>query len=191
MRLVASIGFSALAGALLSTVALASPSPSRSIFGMEAGKPVPYPACEAYSSKVICQRPIGSKGQPWQEIFINFPVDQVPEIMSSIVMSVKTVDGNIVGYNFETLGIRSQDRDIAILAEKFGKPSSVTYSEMANLAGGQFRAALATWEFSDFHVTLNSMGYGTRAGRVEIYTSEGMRLKRERDAADDSKRVPL
>lgn len=183
--------FSAVAALAVQSGTAAQPSPSNSIFGMEAGKPVPYPFCEGYSSKVVCQRIAGSKDQPWQEVFINFPSDQVPEIMSSIVMSVKTDGGVVVGYNFETLGIRSQDRDIAILSEKFGKPTSVSYSDMTTLSGGQFQAALARWEFDDLHITLNSMGYGTRAGRVEIYTTEGMRLKRERDAADDSKRVPL
>lgn len=166
-------------------------APSTSIFGMEAGKPIPYPVCEGYRTKEICQRSIDIKGRPWEEFFISFPIDQTPEVMSSLTMSVKTVGGNIVGFNFETIGFRGQERTIELLSQKFGKPTAVVYQDMGTMAGGSFRAALATWEFSDLSVRFDSLGYGTKGGRVEIYTPEGAALKRQQDETEDKKRVPL
>lgn len=169
------------------------PAPSRSIFGMEMDQPIPYVRCtDAYSTKAVCSEPLKiSVPRPWDEVFVRFPTDQIPEIMASYVMSAKTVEGKIVGFSFETMGFRDQDRTIEMLSQKFGKPTTVEYEDMTTLTGGAFKAAFATWRFSDLSVTFNSLGYGTKAGRVEIYSPEGEALKRQQDEAEKSKRVPL
>lgn len=167
----------ALVAAMASTPALAVPSPSTTIFGMEAGKPIPYPECEGWAlSDVICYKRWNIKGRLWDEAGITFPAKQVPEAMSSPVMSVKTVDGKIVGYEYDTIGLSTQESDLAILTKKFGEPTDVEVREVSNLAGGKFEAILARWQFSDLHVTFDSIARDFAGGRVEIYTPEGLRL---------------
>lgn len=189
MALGVAVAFAASAGAEDSP----QPAPSRSIFGMEMDQPIPYARCtDAYSTKEVCSEPLKiSVPRPWDEVFVRFPTDQIPEIMASYVMSAKTVEGKIVGFSFETMGFRDQERTIELLSQKFGKPTSVEYQDMTTLAGGAFKAAFATWRFSDLSVTFDSLGYGTKSGRVEIYSPEGEALKRQQDEAEKSKRVPL
>lgn len=167
--------FFVMAAALASTPA---PAPSTTIFGMEAGKPIPYPECEGFgAAKQICYKGRDIKGRPWDESSITFPAEQVPEAMSSVVMSVKTVDGKIVGYSYDTIGLRSQNEDLALLKQKFGEPTVVTVRQVSNLAGGQFQAILAHWQFSDLDVLFDSVARDLSGGRVEIYTAEGLRLR--------------
>lgn len=191
MKMLMSLAIAVTLAAPAVATSPAKEAPSTSIFGMQAGAPVPYPICESYVTKVICQKSMDIEGRPWDEFFIKFPLEEVPEVMSSLTMSVKTVGGNVVGFNFETIGFRGQERTIQLLSEKFGKPTSVVYQDMGTMAGGSFQAALATWEFSNLSVRFDSLGYGTKGGRVEIFTPEGAALKRQMEDAENKKRVPL
>lgn len=175
----------------LASASVSAQSPTTSIFGMTAGEAIPYPTCGKRPHTAICKQMFNTRDGVWVEYFINYPSDQSPEMVSSNIVSVKTVDDKIVAFRFETLGVRSQDYDIERLSKKFGKPESVTKVPMKTLAGGSFDATLAKWSVNGLTVVLDSMGYGLDGGKVEIYTPLGMEIQNKLDAAEESKRVAL
>ncbi len=175
--------------ALMAATPTLSQHPVPTMFGMTAGEPIPYPECGKRPYTEMCKEPFGSPGGPWNEYFIHFPYGRAPEIVASNSISVKVAGNRIVAFRFQTLGIISQDHDIVVLSEKFGKPKSVTRLPLQTLAGGSVEAALAKWEVGDLSITLDSMGYGIEGGRVDIFTSAGRAINEKIEAEKKAKRV--
>lgn len=176
--------------AIATSPALSQPS-APTVFGMTAGEQIPFPECGRRPYTEVCKEPFGPRGGPWAEYFIQFPYGRAPEIVASNSISVKTVDDKIVAFRFQTLGVSSQEHDIALLSEKFGKPKSISRLPLKTLSGGSFEATLAKWEVGGLTVTLDSMGYGLDGGKVEIFNEVWRAIKDKLEAEEKAKRVAL
>lgn len=176
--------------ALVASPALSQP-PAPTVFGMTAGEPIPFPECGKRPYGEICKELFSSLGGPWAEYFIQFPNGRAPEIVASNSVSVKVADEKIVAFRFQTLGVSSQDHDIALLSEKFGKPKSIIRLPLKTLAGGSFEAVLVKWEVGGLSITLDSMGYGLEGGKVEIFTEAGRAINDKIEADAKAKRMAL
>lgn len=188
MRLLTAASAIALA---LSSASAQQPEPETRIFGIEPGKPVPYPRCGNRPYKEICATTYNPDEKPWADYYVNYPDDQRPDLVASTGITLKVADGNVVAFRFQTLGVQSQELDLKTLSEKFGKPISVVRLPMKTLSGGSFEAMEAKWLYKGMAVIFDSTAFGFKGGKVEIFTPAGAVIQRGLDDAEQAKRVAL
>lgn len=181
-----------IAAILIAPMAVAqTKQPETLIFGIEPGKPVPYQKCGNRPYREICATTYNADEKPWADYYVNYPLDQRPDLVASSGITLKVADGNVVAFRFQTLGIQSQELDLKALSDKFGKPISVERVPMKTLSGGSFEAMQAKWLYKGMAVIFDSMAFGLEGGKVEIFTPAGAAIQNALDNAEKGKRVPL
>jgi hypothetical protein len=107
------------------------------------------------------------------KIGINLPVDQTPAILSESLVNAQVVDGNLESIYYSTAGLKSQDRVLAMLEKKYGKPTRFKEDRKQNAFGALFVSHYAEWGFLNFTVTFWGATDNRDSGSVRIESKKG------------------
>lgn len=145
-------------------------APSTTVFGLELGKPFNVPECSLFklgrkdymyaeNDKAVCYELnfVHHKSDPRSipvtdgSVKLRFPIDQ-PVIGRS--MSASIMKGNLEGIGISTFGIKDEDAVLAVLENKYGKPSATIAGSVQNMMGAQFPTLFAVWHFTEPDLTI-------------------------------------
>lgn len=154
------------------------------VFGLPLGQPFTVPECpkDVGEFAALCAQSYDQAAGGG--IFLNFPTQATPAVMSSSVAVVTVKGGNLVGVEFNTLGVTNQDFVLVELSKKYGKPTAMTKSTIQNISGAEFTRLHATWSLPDSYVDFDSAPLTIDLGLVTIVTPAE---KRAKDAAEAQK----
>jgi hypothetical protein len=107
------------------------------------------------------------------KIGINLPLDQTPAILSESLVNAQVVDGNLESISYSTGGLKSQDRVLAVLEKKYGKPTRFKEDRKQNTFGALFVSHYAEWGFLNFTVTFWGATDSRDSGSVRIESKKG------------------
>lgn len=164
-----------------------------SVFGLQIGKPFAVPECpfkkvsktlnsyEFFTSYVCFQRTPGingseaGKGIDSAEDYVNivWPRGSEPQVARYNSLSVQVIAGNLERVSFGTMGVESQARDMAMLTEKFGSPTSGGESTAQNGYGAKMQVIRAEWKIGEVSVYYDSASSTFNSGSVRIQTIKG------------------
>lgn len=194
--------------ALASVAAASAPAEapkSWTIFGMELGKPVALPTCKhkalpggGLSQYVYeddpaetCHEPdIVLRDAPWRRGAVNFPLARIPLIVRGSTGFTLIVEGKLEGLQFDTPGYSHASAIIDELAQKFGRPSSVTRTT-ATPSNIPVPAVHAEWKLQNLYVSYRSIDYSIDSGFLEIETPTMQALRKKRQQEQENERTKL
>jgi hypothetical protein len=165
-----------------------------SVFGLQIGKPFAVPECpfkkvsktlnsyEFFTTSICFQRVAGVNGSEAGKginlsddyVDIVWPRGSEPEIARPGSVSVAVIDGNIERMTFGTLGVVSQARDIKVLTDKFGSPTTGGEQIVQNGYGAKVQVIRAEWKIEGVSVDFDSAGSTFNSGVVRIQTAKGI-----------------
>jgi len=106
-------------------------------------------------------------------VSIAWPLGEGPKIASHPAASVLVLDGVVHRVWIFTHGFDLQDRDVELLSEKFGTPTSRSVVGFQNRFGAKFQGISAKWDFGGATLAFDGMYDGLNSGIVVLETSEG------------------
>lgn len=177
---------------LLALFATAANAEGVQVFGFELGKPLSLPECP--------YKTFGSSPKKMYEILVQetcywdtekdrrsgIPVKRIvfsqkesPAIVKN--WQIEAIESNdiLVGFEFLTAGIESQDLVLSQLTQKFGKPESLTKRSVQTKFGATFGAVDASWKYGDVSVSFNGTTDRIDFGRVTIDLPVATEVRRQ------------
>lgn len=172
-------------------------APTLEILGVHVGAPLQIKECElkrnelgrSYSYEPYSTKPCFQ--QPGYEPKADFVVDPHKAILS---LEAKTPPPGVTGYDITvlngslekvsifTMGVRSQEELLAILQEKYGKPSDLQREPMQNRMGANFTRIIAIWDFTNLEVVLVGMGSKIDSGIITVSTPIALQFEKDEEA---------
>ncbi|MCX7172598.1 MAG: hypothetical protein NT159_01405 [Proteobacteria bacterium] len=146
---------------------------SLDIFGFKLGEKLVLPECELTKLSDppdTCIRNVtGYYGRPAGRE-ITFARKETPLIVSSEYGSASPLESGdrLIGMEFITAGVKSQELVLHQLTTKYGSPTSVTKRR---------GTVFATWRLSRIHVTFDGASDGINRGLVTIDLPEATKLR--------------
>jgi hypothetical protein len=179
-----------IAASLLALMTLTARADTSTVFGIELRKPFTVPECSFTRIKSAGYYGPATNGPCYEliigddnkgkklpvstdRVMVTWPLGSMPKPMTGIYAIASIIDGTLEGISFNTLGIQSQERDLQMLTEKYGKPGSIDQPTMQNGYGAKFVAIRAQWNVDDIVVAFESAGGSSNSGIVHIDTLKG------------------
>lgn len=160
-----------------------------SILGIEIGKPMTLPECPKGTvvPKAACwlrdpydKRPIGSASMT---VFLTD--DQAIPLGVHETIEVENIEGNVASILISTDGIGDQQHILALLRDKFGRPTRLsTQRVIARFGNGQWDVVHARWTKPGYSVEFDGANDRIDLGGIFIETDA---YRREMDAAKGQK----
>jgi hypothetical protein len=100
--------------------------------------------------------------------------DRRPEIVSGTGVSAQVIDGKVEFVKFDTAGVSSADQVFAALKTKYGPPTNLESLTVKTMAGAEFPAVSARWEFDNLVVLFHGASGRVDSGSVVIATMKGI-----------------
>jgi hypothetical protein len=162
-----------------------------SIFGLQLGRPFAMQECgwqkiskalNFYnaSTATVCYRrtsdsEAGKGIDPAADtVFVRWPQGREPELVSGYSLVAGVIDGNLESVGFNTLGVRSQDRDMKALTDKFGAPATILTPTIQNGFGAAAQIVTAEWHIGNVSVYFNSAENGLSNGFIRVETEKSI-----------------
>ncbi len=162
------------------TSARAANAPDVRFFGVELNRPVPFPECQKRTVGMTTYypdyiHPIAScwKGNKYDASLkeVLFSRNDCPSLVAaSCSMDVRLVNERVVAIELYTVGVSVQERDFQQLQSKYGKPGSVSKSQVSNFSGSKFESTNALWVFDDVIVEQRGVEERLDRGRITVQT---------------------
>jgi len=134
-------------------------SPDMTVFGIRLGERLTLPECpkdaSGYDLNIlsVCFQRYSAKTP---NVEIQFPIRDMPDMMSDTRLAALIIDGNIEGVSFSTRGVRSQNADLDRFTEKYGQPTKLSPAQVQNRLGAKFDTFTALWLFPELYVSFVS-----------------------------------
>ena len=132
-------------------------------YGFELEKPLTLPECvkvkvqdilytQSMPNQPTCgmgKTPTTSTMNPADFQAVRFPTSAKPALSKHTVIFVTMIDGNLEGVMVLTRGIETQEDDVAMLSEKYGKPTAKFVVERTLRSGAKVNILNSVWEGAD------------------------------------------
>jgi hypothetical protein len=181
MRLVIGI---AVIFSVLSSVAVRA-SDAVAVFGLEFGKPFKANECPykrlsktlgVYGPPTtgICYQRMsdqdGGKRAPVlnAKVKLVWPYSLTPPPVAGSYAIASIVNGTLQGLSFDTSGVPLQDRDLALLTERFGEPAATAHPTREDGLGVKYQSIEAVWTLGNVSVIYASVVTSEDAGLVRV-----------------------
>lgn len=180
------------------------PCSAESIFGIEMGKRIDLPECPFKTHegssvkyydvlpKITCAQdahPLnGYKINPRE---ITFSQEEAPAIVRNWRMFVLEIDGRAEGFNFLTNGIQTQNEVLAVLTQKFGRPTSINRHTVSTVTSSPLDTFDAYWELPTVKITFWGTVNRVDRGEVLIDSPAASALRKSWTAEDQKKERQL
>ena len=166
---------------LLAATAAVAQAPSVSMFGFTLGSPVHLPDCPValigtngrkFYEPLVPQTcvqdaaPLTGYGVPVRRIVFTGP--ETPLVVKNWTLFALEIDGKLAGLHFITAGIDTQSLVLSQLVDKFGQPTSSTYTKVQNRAGAVYDTVVAEWHTPNHHVVFSGTLSRLDVGEVTI-----------------------
>jgi hypothetical protein len=171
-----------------------------SVFGIELGKPVSLPEC---TSKTVgttkmydlipdttCYQEahkIDTYGTPARRII--FGRKDAPAIVRNWQMIALEAHGDVIGLEFFTEGLETQDVTMSPLTQKYGKPTDTIKRTVQTVLGASFDAVSATWKLSTLTVTYDDAAERIDRGHIFIDLPEAVQMRQDWLKQEDTGRA--
>ena len=133
------------------------------VYGFELGKSLTLPECvkvkvqdilytQSKPNQPTCgmgTTPTASTMNPADFKAVRFPASAKPALSKHTVIFVTMIEGNLEGVRVLTRGIETQDDDVAMLSEKYGKPTAKFVVERTFRSGAKVNILNSVWEGAD------------------------------------------
>ncbi len=171
----------AAAAALLAVPAAeAANAPDVRFFGVELNRPIPFPECQKRNVGMTTYYPDyihpglscwkGNKFDAGMREIL-FSRGDCPQMLAlSCSMDVRLVNERVVSIEVFTVGVTTQERDLAQLSSKYGKPSSTSRSAVSNFSGTKYDSQNALWIFDDVVIEQHGVEERLDRGRITVQT---------------------
>ena len=180
-----------IAASLLTLMGPIAHADNSTVFGMELQKPFNIVECPyQHITKTmgiynppkngVCYETIADayegKGKlpPDVTVRVTWPLGSIPIPVTGLYAIAKIIGGNLESLSFNTLGIKSQERDLQILSDKYGKPTAIDRAEMQNGFGAKFESIRTQWDFGDVVVSFDSSPSTFNSGLVRVETRKAI-----------------
>lgn len=168
-----------------------SESSAPTVFGLPLGAQLSIPECDKKSygysigtSKTCFERLSDKKTETSpvcnETVSIRFPTTKSPNIVKGSSLLALIIGGRLEGIGFNTYGYSSQDRDLAILVEKFGNPGLKVPQTVSNRLGAHFETFSADWSKPNVQITFEPVAGNLDSGLVNIDTTEGSEYRKKK-----------
>ena len=117
---------------------------------------------------------------------IQLPYRSTPAIMRSNSLTGYAKAGALVGLDFWTHGVNTQQYDLQTLIEKYGQPSTRSGTSVQNRMGATFDSIVATWTLPDgLVVVFRGIGARLDEGMVQVSLPAAAEVRAAQAAAVD------
>ena len=106
-----------------------------------------------------------------------FGKNEAPVWLKNWQLIALEANGNLIGIEFFTWGLSSQELVFSTLVNKFGQPTSKTTSQTQNSMGAEYQVINARWATSDIEVRFEGATDRVDSGRVVIDLPEATRIR--------------
>lgn len=187
--------------ALLLASAITASAADMTVFGLELGKPLNLPICDADSVRKgfwtgvdqPCVYDVSGRSLLDDDLgHIRYPVRESPDIVRGADVGVVIAGGKLAGVSFVTAGYDSADFVLKRLIEKYKKPSRIDRKVLVNRLGGPVRRLTALWNLPGLTVVFQADDDLSGTGMVLIETAAGAKVRKRIESGGDKKdRLPL
>jgi len=161
------------------------------VFGYEFGKPLQLPTCpyknifpgsaevmyDTPTATTCLEKPHSVNGYGVPVRRLEFSHADAPTIVKNSSMIVLELNGVLVGIQFFTYGVKSQELTLDQLTAKYGKPSQINKSTVQNAYGAAFESISAKWVLPSVAVDFNGTVGNLDSGTVIIDSPEGSQMR--------------
>jgi hypothetical protein len=172
-----------------------------SVFGINIGKPLDLPDCEQdgkmdlLNIKSACVIGKNTIKKAWgtDDVSFAFPQEALPSYVKSLSMGLgaELIDGNVESIAFGTNGESVQDDVFSDLKKKFGKPTSFRKVPLQNRFNVKVIGLEARWHKNGIYVEFNGIEDSIDWGRVEISTDKYLKVYKDWEKLENSKKQAL
>jgi len=138
------------------------------VYGIKLGEPFTLTKCSPENINTGCWNGYAKTDPPRDEKYLEILLPTAGRLLHPLL-----IDGNVEGVSFLTDGIRDADRVLAMLTEKYGKPTKTERRAARNLAGATFVSTFAWWKLPHLRVEFRPHENELTSGAVIIMTLKG------------------